>query len=241
MRHSPIDQYAKDSNFYLFDPRAKIIGVIFFVIMIAFLRVTQTLVLSLVFILMLNLLSKVPLIHIAKRYFLAFPFIAFPAVSMYISNSFDASISMYLRISTCVLGLILLSCTTPFFEILKGLQGLRVPKIFVVLLLFTYRYFFVLMGELHRMKLARYARGFKGGRHLFDKAGMKTISFTAGMVLVRAYERSARIYDTLVARGYDGTVRTIRPSRLGAVDIGYCLSFISISIFFVYLDWSMLT
>ena len=39
------------------------------------------------------------------------------------------------------------------------------------------------------------------GKHLFDKKGMQLISFTAGSVLIRAYERGNRMYTALVSRG----------------------------------------
>ncbi|MCK5559708.1 MAG: hypothetical protein KAJ51_03910, partial [Thermoplasmata archaeon] len=139
-----------------------------------------------------------------------------------------------------VLALILLSSTTPFFNLLKGLQKLKVPEIFIILLMFTYRYFFVFIEELHRMKLARKSKGFRGGRHLLDKRGMKTISFTAGMVLIRAYQRGVRIYDALLIRGYDGTLRTLRPLKFKAWDFGFCTVFICISILLFYYDWMVI-
>ena len=77
------------------------------------------------------------------------------------------------------------------------------------------------------MKLARKARGFRGGKHLFDKRGMRMIANTAGMVLVRAYERSIRIYDALSMRGYDGTVKTLRVLHLSPLDIVFSFFFIS--------------
>jgi cobalt/nickel transport system permease protein len=140
-----------------------------------------------------------------------------------------------------VLALIILSSTTPFFDLLKGFQRLKVPKIFIILLMFTYRYFFVFIEELHRMKLARKSKGFHGGKHLFDKQGMKTISFTAGMVLVRAYQRGVRIYDSLMARGYTGEIKTLTELKFKNIDYSFCLIFVSISIILFYYDWIVIT
>ena len=237
MRHSTVDQYAKKSSFYTLDPRAKTVAIIIFVVFVAILRDLVTLGLAFIFIVSITVISNVPLRHISKRYAIALPFIVFAALAMFISHDFISSVSMFLRISSCVLALILLSCTTPFFDLLKGLQSLKIPGIFIVLLMFTYRYFFVFIEEMQRMKSARKARGFSGGRHLLDKHGMRTISYTAGMILIRAYERGVRIYDALLLRGYDGNIKTLRPLRLAAIDVGFCFSLIMISVFLVYYDW----
>jgi cobalt/nickel transport system permease protein len=237
MRLNPVDKYAKKSNFCHIDPRAKLVGIIVFVVTVAILQDALTLVLSLIFIVSILAISNVPAHHIIKRYIVALPFIIFAAVAIYISHNYISSLSIFLRISSCVLGLIVLSSTTPFFDLLKGMQKLKIPNIFVVMLMFTYRYFFVFIDEMERMKLARKARGFHGGKHLFEKHGMKTISYTAGMVLVRAYERGVRIYDALLARGYEGKMKTLNPLRTTRVDFGFCFIFVLISIFLIYYDW----
>jgi cobalt/nickel transport system permease protein len=102
--------------------------------------------------------------------------------------------------------------------------------------MFTYRYFFVFVEEMHRMKVARKARAFHGGRHLLDKHGMRTISFTAGMILVRAYQRGLTIYDALITRGYDGNIRTLKPLRFDILDFMFCSVFFSMSIMLMFYD-----
>jgi cobalt/nickel transport system permease protein len=87
------------------------------------------------------------------------------------------------------------------------------------------------------MKLARKSKGFRGGKHLFDKLGMKTISYTAGMVLVRAYQRGVRIYDALVTRGYRGEIKTLTPLKFKSLDYCFCSIFMVISILLIYYDW----
>ena len=87
------------------------------------------------------------------------------------------------------------------------------------------------------MRLARKARGFRGGKHLFDKRNMRTISFTAGMILIRAYKRGVRIYDALLIRGYDGKIKTLRPLRFTFNDFGFCLVFVLMSVMLIYYDW----
>lgn len=240
MKHTSIDQYASASSFHCFDPRAKLIAFTFFVVAVALIREPRLLLLSLFYIICLTAISSVPPAHIGKRYLLTLPFIFFASLTIYLTAGFSQSVSMFMRISTCVLALILLSSTTQFFDLLKGLQRLKAPGLLVSLLLLTYRYFFVVVDELQRMSLARKARGFGKGKHLLHKRSMQIISFTAGMVLVRSYERGNRLYDSLLSRGYDGKVRTLTKLRLRAIDYVLFLTLLSLSVLLLSMDWRLL-
>lgn len=90
------------------------------------------------------------------------------------------------------------------------------------------------------MKMARKARGFKGGKHLFDRKGMHTISQTAGMVLVRAYQRGVRIYDALISRGYDGEIKTLTKMRFKGVDYAFCAILFIFSSYVLWMDWMVI-
>ncbi|MEW5759764.1 MAG: cobalt ECF transporter T component CbiQ [Candidatus Thermoplasmatota archaeon] len=210
MKHYSIDQYAINSSFYALDPRAKIVSLLFFVLVIALIHELKALIIAFFSVFIMIAISRVPILHITKRYIIALPFIFFAFLSIYFYSGIYNAILIFLRISVCVLTLILLSTTTPFFDLLNALQKLKIPKLFIVMLMFTYRYFFVFVDELERMKIARKARCFSFGKSFFDKYSMKIISFTCGMVLVRAYDRGTRIYDALKSRGYDGNIKTIK-------------------------------
>ena len=89
---------------------------------------------------------------------------------------------------------------------------------------------------MEHMRLARKARGFQGGKHLFDIQGMRTISYTIGMILIRAYNRGVRIYDALLLRGYDGKIITLKKLHFTALDFGFCFVLILLSILLIYFD-----
>jgi cobalt/nickel transport system permease protein len=240
MRHGTIDQHAKRSNFYHLDPRAKVVAIIFFVVVVALLRDIWPLIISLLLVLSSLLLSNIPFRHLAKRYAIAFPFVFFASMSLYFYSGLMPSLAMFIRISTCVLLLILLSSSTPFFDLLKASQRLKIPKLMLTLLMFLYRYIFVLTEEYQRMKIARKARAFSGGRHLFDRKGMHAISSTAGMVLVRAYQRGVRIYDALLSRGYNGEIKTLTEMRFKGIDYAFCANMILFSSFILWIDWMVI-
>ncbi len=237
MRHSNVDQYASITSFFKFDPRIKIVSILIFVILISLIRDMIILLMAFIFIISLILISQVPIKHITKRYLIAMPFIFFAAFTMLVYQGFLMFFIMFIRITSCVLALLLISCTTPFFDILKGLQSMKLPGILVILLMFTYRYFFVFVEESHRMKMARKSKGFTGGKHILDKIGMRTISYTAGMILIRAYQRGIRIYDALQVRGFTGMVKTLTPLKITILDIFFFTVLVFTGSLFFYYDW----
>lgn len=240
MKHTTIDHFAKVSPFYRVDPRAKIVGFLLFVVCVALMQSLAFLVVAFLIAFMFAVASAIPAQHFVIRYLLAFPFIIFASLAAFFTSGLEFAFSLFLRISTCVLALIILSTTTDFLDILKGLQWMKLPQIFLSLLLFMYRYVFLLRDELHRMSQARKARGFRGGKHVLDRMGMRTISYTAGAILVRSNERGNRIYDAMLTRGYDGKVKTLNPLHFGVSAWFLVLFLSSISLLLLLSDWGVI-
>ncbi len=220
-----IDQYSRSSTLYGFDPRVKLATAVALVVAISFLRDLAALAVALAFVIGLLAISRLPLVHFLKVFSLSVPFIAVASVALLLTSGAQPAAAMALRISTSVIALLLLVTTTPFFDILRALRWFRVPYVFCSLLLFTYRYIFVILEELELMNMARRSRGFSLKGSLLSKDIFRTISFTAGMVLVRSYERSKRIYDGLLARGFRGEIYTLRPPAARPRDLGYTAVF----------------
>jgi cobalt/nickel transport system permease protein len=239
MKHTTIDHFAKYSSFYRIDPRAKIVGLLLFVVCVALMQSVPYLILAFIIIFLLGVASNIPTAHLVTRYGISLPFILFASVTLYFTSGPELALAMFIRISTCVLALIMLTATTDFFDLLKGFQSMKMPKIFLGLLMFMYRFIFLLREEMHRMSQARKARGFRGGKHLFDREGFRTISYTIGALLVRSSERGNRIYDGMLTRGYDGNIRTLNPMKFTGLAMVFVvlLSFISFALLLG--DWGL--
>jgi len=106
--------------------------------------------------------------------------------------------------------------TARFHVSLKALRRLRVPLVIVQILAFTYRYVFVLLDEAARMLAAARARG-------LGRAGalrtFKCMGYIIGMLFVRSFERTQRVYMAMLARGYRGEVRTLDEFHLRSADL----------------------
>jgi cobalt/nickel transport system permease protein len=103
-----------------------------------------------------------------------------------------------LKANLCLLTTVLLANTTPFTEIVRVLQRLHVPWLFVTTLTLMHRYLFVLAGESERMRRARAGRTFTSGRRF----QWQSLSSVVGQLFVRASERAERIYNAMCARGW---------------------------------------
>jgi cobalt/nickel transport system permease protein len=111
---------------------------------------------------------------------------------------------------------VLMAMTTQFSDLLWALGALKVPKVIVSVISFMYRYIFVLADEALRLTRARDARSAmldgKGGGTVVWRA--RTTGGMIGNLFLRSYERSERVYQAMVSRGYTGHMRQLTPPPL---------------------------
>ena len=131
-------------------------------------------------------------------------------------------ISIMLRSWISIQAAIVLTATTPFPDLIHALRHLKVPDILVSTVSFMYRYLFVLSDETLRLLRAREARSArittetKSGGSVFWRA--KIAGNMAGQLFLRSYERSERVYNAMLARGYYGTLLTLNPHVMAQRD-----------------------
>jgi cobalt/nickel transport system permease protein len=110
--------------------------------------------------------------------------------------------SVAVKATIGAVGAVLLGATTSFPDILHGLERLRTPRLLTVIAAFMYRYVFVIVDEARRMRAALAARAYRP-RHLGQVAAIGRL-VTA--LFLRSYERGERVYLSMLARGYAGTM-----------------------------------
>jgi cobalt/nickel transport system permease protein len=94
---------------------------------------------------------------------------------------------------------------TPFRKLLAAMRRLRMPPALVATLQFMYRYLHVLTEELDRMVKARRSRTFRRSGRL----DWVLLTGLIGILFLRAFERGERVHAAMLARGWDGTIRTL--------------------------------
>lgn len=114
-----------------------------------------------------------------------------------------------------MVSMMVLALTTSFAELVAGLDGLRTPRIFTLIVSFMYRYSFVFMEEFRRMRRAMEARNYRG-RWLWD-AGI--VGHVISSLFLRSYERGERVYVAMLSRGYDGSMPAAAPPGIGTAEL----------------------
>ncbi|MFP5213321.1 MAG: cobalt ECF transporter T component CbiQ [Acidobacteriota bacterium] len=108
-----------------------------------------------------------------------------------------------------------LLATAPFSVTVQALAHLKLPHAACQMILLTHRYIFVFQDETHRMAKGMAARGF---RKRTDLDTLRTVGNFLGMLLVRSFERTQRVHDAMLSRGYRGTLPLTFAFRAGAWD-----------------------
>jgi len=143
--------------------------------------------------------------------------------------------ALLLALKTLALTLLVLVVlvTAPLPATFKAAQALRLPGLLVHLALLTYRYIFVLAGELARLRVALRTRGYRNRptRHCY-----RTVGHVTGTLLVRGYEQAERVEQAMRCRGFDGRFRTLNDFRTRPADVAGFALIVSVAVAMVLLD-----
>ena len=243
MHFDAFDRYHETRSFiHRLDPRVKVVVSIAFILSNALLPDGAWLafVFSWIFLLFVNAVSNLGITFTFKRSFVALPF-ALVAITVLFSipgkplSTFHLLfwdmtvtdmgllrfVSILVRSWLSVQMAILLVGTARFPDIIHALEHLHVPSILTTIIAFLYRYLFVLADEVFRLLRAREARsaaaaGAKSGGSVVWRA--KVAGNMAGQLFLRSYDRSDRVYNAMLARGYNGHMQTMNPHELHPID-----------------------
>jgi len=227
------DVYIKaDSVIHHFDPRFKIVAVAVFSIVIAVSSRWSALITGLFLSVMFMLFARVPLRTVCVRlilvnglilflwFFLPFSLEGSPlfAIGPLIATEEGVLFAtvLTLRSNIILLALISLVSTTSIFTLGRAMRQLGVPGKMVQLLFFTYRYLHVVHLEYQRLVNALKIRGFQPKTNIHT---YKTYAYLVGMLLVKSYDRSERIQNAMLCRGFKGRFYNLTEFTLKPLDI----------------------
>lgn len=239
MHFDAFDRYHETESFlHRLDPRVKVVVTVAFILSNALLPDGAWIAFgfSWLFLLLANLLSNLGIGFTFKRSLIALPF-ALIAITILFSMpgkplstfhflmwdftitdlGFLRFVSILIRSWLSVQMAILLVASSSFPDIIHALEHLKIPAILTTIIAFLYRYLFVLADEVFRLMRARESRaaampGKRSGGSLTWRAGVA--GNMAGQLFLRSYERSDRVYNAMLARGYSGHLETINPHEL---------------------------
>lgn len=144
------------------------------------------------------------------------------------------------RLTNALVILLVLTHSTGLSNLLKALQDLRIPGIFLRLAEFTFRYMHVTVEELRRMLRAQQSRRFVPGRNLLDGHTRRILGQTVGMLFLRSYRRGENVYMAMLSRGYTGEAVVLTDFRVRASDFVLALAAAGVSSLVFLMDRGVL-
>jgi cobalt/nickel transport system permease protein len=234
MKHAFLDHHSGiESPIHHLDARAKIIVFFTFVLVgVSCPPASFSLFgLSATGLVAIALLARLPLGHLVKKLLIVLPFLLVVSISIpfmkrdgsggeYSLGFGGLSVSksglwilwnVMIKSFLGIFSMMLLYSTTSFPQLIKGMEKLGCPRIFTLLTSFMYRYSFILVDELQRMKRARDSRSF-GGRWIWQS---RTIGHMIGTLFLRSFHRGERVYLAMLSRGYQGTMPETASGKFG--------------------------
>lgn len=138
-----------------------------------------------------------------------------PFAIPYYAESAARALHIAAGAALAIAAMILLLATTPFQDLLRVLERIRVPNLLLRILAVFYRYLFILTDEAEKMELAvaaRSAGAFHRGRQLRMAGNL------AGVLFLRSLERGEQVYQSMCARGFAGRFPSLAAPRFHAAD-----------------------
>jgi cobalt/nickel transport system permease protein len=197
---------AGDSPVHRLDPRVKIVGLVAVAVAVVTTPTGAWAAFAAYAVLLLGLAATARLRagYMLRRMTVEAPFLVAAALLPFTTGGVAAGITsaatLTVKLTLGVLAMVVLSSTTPFPRLVRGLELLHIPRVLTLIVSFMWRYLYVLGEELRRMRIAREARGYHA-RWLWQAGA---IGATIGALFVRALERGERVYLAMLARGYVG-------------------------------------
>ena len=240
-----------NSLLHSIDPRVKIIIAFFFVLVIAVTDNFTVVCLALLGTIALSFLASLPFTLVLKRLLAANSFVLFLWLTLPLTYGGDPmfyagpfsfshkgimlSALITLKTNTIVLSIIALLATSTIASLGHALEGLGLPGRLSFLLLFSYRYIFVIYQEYLRLVRAAQMRCFQPTTTLHT---YKTFAYLFGMTLVKSYNRGARIHQAMLLRGFNGHLIPLTHHNITRTDIIFLIAGIIATTGLVFLHFT---
>lgn len=223
-----------DSFLHRADGRAKILVALALSIVISLIQHWPVALLAWGVGLVFVLLARLPLALVARRFLLVNLFILLLWVTLPLAgpatmtiwsvplNGRGLSLALLITLkSNAILAVLLGLVATSSLAVLgQALLLLKMPEKFCLLLLYTYRYIFVLQREFGRLHRAAVLRGFVPATSLHT---YRTYGNLVGMTLVRGWDRGRRVRQAMELRGFTGRYYALHDAVFARADMSLLL------------------
>lgn len=218
MHHVLIDRWSRQASpLHARDPRAKIIALAVFLVVLAITHADAALTLAIDSTLLVAgiLIAGLPLSGILLRAAAVLPFSLTFGVISWTAGDHLRAIGLVEKSYLSTLAVLLVVATTQLPALLTGLEALGIPHLLVMITQFLYRYLFVISEQAQHSRLAAACRQ-SDQRH--RRVGFQAAAGALSVLFARSYYRAEGIQRALTARGFAGKLAPLQPLRFRASD-----------------------
>ncbi|PIE69070.1 MAG: cobalt ECF transporter T component CbiQ [Deltaproteobacteria bacterium] len=220
-----IDDHAQKSSFFhTWDPRFKIATLLAFCFLVVTLNHPATCILALFTALLAVYYCGTPWQRVRRRltpmagflsmFLVVLPFTAadrpnetlllFSPLQEIFFHTAGLLLAILIILKACTVALLMepMLGTAPLNVTLQALTRMGLPKTISQMILLCHRYLFVFLQEALRMQRSMRVRGFTARTNL---ATLRSMGNFFGMLFIRSFDRTQRVFDAMLCRGYQGT------------------------------------
>lgn len=122
--------------------------------------------------------------------------------------------------------------STPFSHVIHVLKQIRIPSLFITMLVLTYRYFFLTFEQLVKILRAENCR--RSEKYTFKKR-FSHLGTIFGMLLLRSIKRGERVQRSMMARGFSGTLPVLKFKARPWYSTFYFAVYLSINLIIIFI------
>lgn len=192
---------------------------------------------------LLMALGDIPYRSVISRLLIALPFAffaglsnpfldrdtAFLLLSVPISWGLLSFLSILIKTILTVMAVLILIATTPMDRLAHELIRIKIPKIFVMQIMLTYRYLGLLISEAGNMMTAYHLRSSRQKGVRIEHAGT-----FMGQLLLRSFDRAEKVYVAMKLRGFNGEYHFALSEKMRFGDYIYGLALCAV---FLLMRW----
>jgi len=217
VHHLVLDDWSRGSSpLHRRDARAKLIALLVFLVAVATARggFARLAAAYLALLGVAAVSAGLPARGLLLRACVVFPFTATFAGIVALGGDWQRAGMLLGKSYLSALAALLVVASTPMPALLRGLERLGAPRFLVLVAQFLYRYLFVLAEEAQHMRAAAAGRAGSAFR-------LRAAAGAVAVLFARAHARAEGIHHAMLARGFDGAFRPLRPARFGWRDAGF--------------------
>lgn len=147
------------------------------------------------------------------------------------AEGINYALKITLRSNSIMLLIISLLTTNTMSDIIHALYRLKVAEKLIYLFFFVYRYLHIIKKEYNSLNEAMKMRAFKAKTNLHT---YKSYAYLIAMLLIKSYERSQKVYEAMICRGFKGKFIFFDDFKIKKIDILFTIALVvSLSLIFV--------